>query len=769
MKNWKLTGFIATIVIILSIPAYYLKVEYGQTPHHKTGLQPAATFVGSQKCMDCHKKEYDSWQNSHHDHAMEVANEDTVLGDFHNAVFEFHGIRSLFYRKNGRFFVHTRGPGGKMGDFEITHTFGWYPLQQYLVPFPGGRLQCLPIAWNVEERKWYHLYPKAPMDPKDWLYWTNAAQNWNGMCAECHSTNLKKNYDLKTDTYRTTWSDIDVGCESCHGPGSQHVEWSEMPDMARPKSENFKLTVKTSGISSRKLVELCAPCHSRRAALGDYTHAEPDLMDSLLPSLLTENLYFSDGQILEEVYVYGSFTQSKMYHRDVRCNDCHDVHSLKLVKADNDLCLQCHRVHEYDTKAHHFHKKAGEKGEPIRSSEGKVLFHVGTGAECVQCHMPGRNYMGIDYRPDHSFRIPRPDLSRKIGTPDACTRCHTDKTSRWSDKTITQWYGPGRRLHFGTVIDAGRKRRPEAQKALIRLAGDPLYPVIVRATALSLLPDYPGEDTEQAMKLALMEDEALIRRTAVANIHLSDPKVQDELIAQMLYDPVKAVRIEAARVLAEKSSRHLDSDQVKVFQTALMEFVASMEYSADFAFARYNLGNLYTALNQPEKAVQNYRAAIKIDNLFYPAKVNLAMLYNQKGENDRAEVLLREVTTEHPEMYEISYSLGLLLTEMKKYDQAAIYLEKAAEGMPERARVHYNLGLLSQYLQQDEKAETALLRALELDSDSLDYLYALADYYLKRGKLHKAKRLAKQMVAKHPDNRMGYDLLEHIEKNLLTP
>ena len=318
MKNWKLTGFIATIVIILSIPAYYLKVEYGQTPSHKTGLQSPASFVGSQKCRDCHKKEYDSWQNSHHDHAMEVANEDTVLGDFHNTVFEFHGIRSRFYRKNGRFFVHTRGPGGKMDDFEITHTFGWYPLQQYLVPFPGGRLQCLPIAWNVEEKKWYHLYPKAPMDPKDWLYWTNAGQNWNGMCAECHSTNLKKNYDLKTDTYGTTWSDIDVGCESCHGPGSRHVEWSEMPDMARPKSENFKLTVKTSGISSRKLVELCAPCHSRRAALGDYTHAEPDLMDSLLPSLLIENLYFPDGQILEEVYVYGSFTQSKMFHRDVR-------------------------------------------------------------------------------------------------------------------------------------------------------------------------------------------------------------------------------------------------------------------------------------------------------------------------------------------------------------------------------------------------------------------------------------------------------------------
>jgi Tfp pilus assembly protein PilF len=760
MTRWKITGILATLVIILSIPAYLLKETYFPRP---PATLRVATFVGGRKCADCHKAEYDRWQNSLHDRAMEVADDTTVLGDFNGAAVEFHGVTSRFYRKDNKFYALTQGPGGKMGEFEITHTFGWYPLQQYLVPFPGGRLQCLPIAWDVNKKKWYHLYPDTPIDPNDWLYWTNAGQNWNGMCAECHSTNLKKNYDLQSDTYQTTWSEIDVSCEACHGPGSRHVAWAELPDMARPQTEYYELVVKTKKMDSREQVELCAPCHARRAILGDYTHAEPDLLDSMLPSLLTPELYFVDGQILEEVYVYGAFTQSKMYSRNVRCSDCHDVHSIKRVKEGNALCLQCHRAGIYDTKAHHFHKSRGEQGEPIRSADGRLLFEVGTGAECVQCHMPERPYMVIDYRADHSLRIPRPDLSIKLGVPNACNRCHVDKTNQWSDQYITKWYGPGRRAHYGTILAAGRKRSADALKDLLKLASDPLYPVIVRSTALSLLEDYPGEETNRAYEQALLDDEALIRRTAVDGLHVSDPKHQTELLASMLYDPVKAVRVEAARRMSEISDPRLDRNQKLVFETSLDEYQNAMEYSADFAFGRYNLANLYVALKQPQKAVESYLAAIKIDNLFYPAKVNLAMLYNQMGKKNEAETLLREVVSAHPDIYEVHYSLGLLLAEEEKYAEAAIYLKQAATGMPGRARIHYNLGLLLQHLKQDSDAEASLRKAQELAPDNLDYLYALADFYLKRGRLQHAKRIAQEMVARHPAQQIGHEILNLIE------
>ena len=762
-KSWEITGVIAALIIVLSIPLYAYRTIYMGRPGETASPKSSAEFVGRDRCISCHRPEYEKWENSHHDLAMDAAAPETVLGDFNNALFVNNGVETRFYRKGDKFFVHTEGPSGTPADFEVAYTFGVYPLQQYLVPFPGGRLQCLTVAWDVEKKQWYSLYPGQTFQPDDWMHWTRGSQNWNGMCAECHSTHLVKGYDVKTGAFNTTWSEIDVSCEACHGPASKHAAWAEMPDMARPDVENYALTVKTSGINSRALVELCAPCHSRRSALSDYTHSEADFLDAMLPSLLTEDLYFPDGQILGEVYVYGSFTQSKMYHRDVRCSDCHDVHSTKVLLKGNDLCLQCHKALEYDARDHHFHKKKGETGEPIRSAAGDLLFEVGTGAQCVQCHMPGRYYMGIDYRPDHSFRIPRPDLSLEIDTPDACVRCHVNKTSQWADETITKWYGPGRRPHYGTVLAAGRRLAPEARESLIRLAGDALYPVIVRATALSLLAGYPGENASQAMEAALADDEALIRRTAVEALRLDSPKALAALLSPLLYDPVRAVRHEAARRLVGSPEEHLDANQQLVFKEVLKDFEASMNYSGDFASGRHNLANLNLAQGNTKAAEANYLAALDIDGLFYPAKVNLAVLYNQAKRNDEAEKLLREVVSENPDLHEVSYSLGLLLAEQGKFEEAAVYLERAARGLPNRARVHYNLGLALQYLGRKD-ATAALRKALDIEPDNIDFMYVLADHFMKQGNLADAREVVQQMIERHPENQLGFNLMRLIDQ-----
>jgi len=597
------------------------------------------------------------------------------------------------------------------------------------------------------------MYPGQEIPHDDWLHWTKAAQNWNGMCAECHSTNLEKGYDPASRTFDTSWSEIDVSCEACHGPGSAHVAWAEIEPMARPPEENYGLVVRTSGIESEQQVELCAPCHSRRTELGGYDHRGANLLDHHIPSLLDDGLYYPDGQILEEVYVYGSFLQSKMYRNGVRCSDCHDVHSLQLIREGNELCLQCHTAAVYDSSDHHFHKKVHE-GQP---SEGAL---------CVKCHMPERPYMVIDYRADHSLRVPRPDLTLEIGVPNACGQsgCHEDRSAEWAADHFTRWYGIARRPHYGTVLEAGRRGAPEAGPELVRLAGDPLYPALVRATALSLLGPYPGEESAWAFRNALADDDALVRYTAVQAVNTTDPRELVDVVAPLLADPAKAVRGQAAVRLVPVPRELLKPYQQAALDSALNEYRTAMGHSLDFAPSAHNLGNLYAALGDPAKAEEYYRTAIEIDDLFYPAKMNLAVLYNGQGRNAEAEGLLREVIGSYPEVHEAPYSLGLLLAEVGRPAEAAAFLEQAATGMPERSRAHYNLGLLLQSLGRRSEAEAALQRAVELEPESLEYLYALADHYVKRGEPRRALPLAERMIAAHPEDPLGREYKAFVEQ-----
>jgi Tfp pilus assembly protein PilF len=749
-KRWMAVGIAATLVIVLMLPlAFYTAWQKINAPFEQAGKE-SPVFVGRETCRDCHRNEYDKYQHSDHDRAMEPATAATVLGNFNDVTFTHEGITTRFFKQGDNFFVNTQGPEGDLRDFQITHTFGFDPLQQYLIPFEGGRLQCLTIAWDDLQKKWYAL-PNHTNDHTDWLHWTHQGQNWNGMCAECHSTNLNKGYAIETDSFNTTYSEIDVSCEACHGPGSDHVEWAQTPEMGRPATDNFKLVVRTRDLGSKDLVDVCARCHSRRASIDDFSHGHATPMDYMIPSLLSSTLYFPDGQILDEVYVYGSFVQSKMFLRDVKCSDCHDVHSQKLKIEGNGLCLTCHRADTYDTSNHHFHKKVYQ-GKPS------------PGDDCIHCHMPQRTYMGIDQRADHSIRIPRPDLSESVQTPNACNaqECHGDKSLEWTNQQMGKWYGQKKRPHFGQTIAMGRQGNPEGQAPLIRLSKDVLFPGIVRATALSLLTAYPSPQSYSALETALADPEGLVRQTAISTINLLQFDKDAALIFPLLYDPVKAVRIQAALAVAPLKNLKLTPPQKKVLDAAMAEYISAMEYAADFPSGRYNLALMYQAQGKTDKAIALYEQSIQMDTLFFPAKNNLAMLYNAQGDNEQAEKLFVQILEDHPEMHDIAYSLGLLLVEEKKFDQAVLTLKRAAEGLPGRARIHYNLGLLQQFLKQDKDAEHSLIKALSLEPENFDFLFALADHYVKRNKLKNARLLARQMVQLFPDNKTGYDILNYI-------
>ncbi|MEZ6071505.1 MAG: multiheme c-type cytochrome [Pirellulales bacterium] len=456
--RFRVAGVVAVAIALLI--ASYLAADWWRTIPEDAH----AEYVGRNSCIQCHAGQYERWQDSPHDLAMDLATEETVLGDFNDATLEHYGVRSRMFRDGERFMIETDGPKGDLETFEVKYTFGVEPLQQYMVEFDDGRVQVLPIAWDTKERRWFHLYPDQDIPAGDWLHWTGAGQTWNYMCVECHSTGVERNYDVATDSYATAYSEIDTSCEACHGPGSLHVELAERPSLFWDRRIGYGLADLKS--TAKGEIDTCAPCHSRRRVI--YPGYEPgdEYLDFYLPEMLAGQHYHVDGQIKEEDYVYGSFLQSLMYHKGVRCTDCHDPHSTKLKFEGNKLCGQCHSPGKYDGPLHHRHK-------------------VGTpGAQCVDCHMPETTYMVVDPRRDHSIRIPRPDLTVALGTPNACNGCHNDKSADWAADQIVEWYGdsPHRQVpHFGHVIAAGRQHAAGADDALAELAATQSQPAIVRA------------------------------------------------------------------------------------------------------------------------------------------------------------------------------------------------------------------------------------------------------------------------------------------------
>jgi len=395
-------------------------------------------YSGSAACADCHRAQTALWRGSHHDLAMQDATAETVLGDFADASFAADGVTTTFFRRDERFWIRTPGRDGRQTELALPYTFGVDPLQQYLVALPDGRLQAFGVAWDSRPaaaggQRWFDLYPGDRLEPGDPLHWTGRDQTWNHMCAECHSTGLRKGYQADEDRYRTTWSEIDVACEACHGPGSRHVSWARAEAGARPGAGGGDpergLAVRLrdavpgqwimdleTGIAKRSpprardtQIEVCARCHSRRATLTESYRHGGSLLDTHAPALLDAALYFADGQIREEVFEWGSFLQSRMHRAGVTCSDCHDPHSLAVRGEGNAACAGCHLPSRFDAVEHHRHRPGTR------------------GAACVECHMPAREYMVVDRRRDHSLRVPRPDLATALGAPDACTACHRDR------------------------------------------------------------------------------------------------------------------------------------------------------------------------------------------------------------------------------------------------------------------------------------------------------------------------------------------------------
>jgi predicted CXXCH cytochrome family protein len=656
-----------------------------------------ATYVGSVACRDCHADEYQRWQLSQHAVAMQVADERTVLGDFSGVKFSNRGVTSEFFRRDGKFVVRTDGPDGRLADFEVRRTFGVYPLQQYLIELAGGRVQALSIAWDARPKdqggqRWFHLYPDERIVHTDELHWTQRQQNWNFMCSDCHSTEVRKNYDAAAGTFATTWFEISVGCEACHGPGGNHVSIAREASGRDSAEAASGLTVTfderkgaawvidpATGNAARsvpretsKELDVCAQCHARRGQFSnDYRPGEP-FTDHYLPALLGPGLYHPDGQQLDEVFNWGSFLSSRMHEQGVTCSDCHDPHGGKLHAPGNAVCAQCHAAAKYDAPSHHFHEQGS------------------AGAACASCHMQTATYMVVDPRHDHSFRIPRPDRTVSLGTPNACSHCHADRKAEWAAAEIRKRYPdpkPGFQ-GFAEAFAAADRGDPSATMALVQVAANLDESAIARASAIERLARLPSESALFAAEAGLKDPSPLVRRASVA-VYEQLPPLRRQALMPLLGDPSRSVRMQAARSLAPLADDAFDATTLPAFKAASAEFIAAERFNADRPEHRTNLGGFLAERGETLAAEAEYQAALKLDPRFVPAWANFADLRRLQGREAEAEATLRDGLKLTPDAAALHHALGLSLVRQQRKAEALRELERATELEPGNPRYKY--------------------------------------------------------------------------------
>lgn len=684
-------------------------------------------------CQSCHLDQWQDWNNSHHQKSMQLAKGNSVLGNFNDVVISINDEAVKFYKKEDEYWVNL-----KTQDYKIDYTFGFEPLQQYLIKTDNGKYQTLPYSWDsrpIERggQKWFHIYGDDHIPQNDRLHWQQPLQNWNGMCADCHSTGLTRNYDVDTDTFNTAWQNINVGCSSCH---QGNMETVKHEDANWALKAGAKTMTWSGGSRNQSEIEVCAACHSRRSPLTDGFKPHDKFLDAFSPSPILMPDYYPDGQIKEEVYVWGSFLQSKMYKEGVVCSDCHDPHTLTLKAQGNALCTTCHQPQYFDTPNHHNHLKTS------------------SGAQCVNCHMPDHLYMSVDDRRDHSFRIPRPDLNHKTSSPDACTSCHEGQQPNWAASTINEWYGsiPTREIHYGEILQNVMNGSPNSEAALKQLLVDENIPVIIRGSAFNLLPNYPNVDSESYIAKALNSDEPLIRLGAIRGSMFIPISNRETLLIPHLNDPYKAIRIEVVQSLSNLNTNQLNENDKSAYNKAMDEFLTAQNQVMWRAEGRYNLGIFKTLQNETEEAKELYLDAIKIDPFFSASYINLADIFKNQGDTLNDGKMIDMGLAVLPDDADLNYAKALFLIRDKQTGKAMEHLQVVVENAPQNAQYAYVYAVALTDLGRASDAYNILEEAIKYSENDGNLNMMLLNHFANAGDYRKAISYAEKLLELFPNN-----------------
>lgn len=634
------------------------------------------------------------------------------------------GGTTTFALGQGGPIVRSAGSRGKLATFPIAYVSGVWPLEQYVVKAERGKLQALGVAWDSRSaadggERWFHVYGADGIAPRDTLYFTSASQNWNHVCADCHSTRVERRYDVTNDAFDSRWAEQAVGCEACHGPGAEHVRTARAGQQPAPFAARLKLsepwTPSATGSPTPRgqddvEVEVCAPCHSRRKPLKEGFLASDPFLDAFEPELLWPGRYHADGQVEGEVYEWGSFLQSRMHRAGVRCSDCHNAHSGKLHAPGNALCVRCHEPARFDVPAHSHH-----------GPESAV--------RCIDCHMPPATFMQVDERRDHSIRIPRPDRSVEVGAPNACNACHSRQPPSWARDAVAKWFPTSHlRKHFGDALARDRKGELDAERSLRALADEAAAPGIARATALERLGAYSGEQNLRALQAGLGDADSLVVLGAALGAAKLPPPQRAALLLPAVRHRARAVRIAASKALASMPLAQLSPADRTALERGFAEVEQAFDVSASRAETQVERSAFELARGRFEQAEASLGVALRLEPCLAEAHLNLADLERQRGQELAAERAIRA----------------------------------ALRCSPKNAAAHHALGLWQVRAHQTQAVLGSLKRAVELAPNDTRFSYVLAVALVEAGQRVPAIRVLQATLKHRPNDAAARQTLERL-------
>lgn len=714
-------------------------------------VQPAA-YAGSSSCRECHERFYQLWATSWHGLAMQP-----YTHEFAKARLAPQSTPITIGKFSYRADITTgevieSGPQGSK-HYPIAHVLGGKNVCYFLTPLAKGRLQTLPVAFDVNRKEWFdtaasgvrHIPGGQQGDAVDWQHYT---YTFNTACYNCHVSQLDTNYDPATATYNTIWSEPGINCETCHGPSAEHNDIARATPKGQPLPELRIISTKAMTTAQRN--DSCSGCHAKASPLTPAYRPGERFYDHYDLATLEDPDFYADGRDLGENYTLTSWSLSPCAKSgQLDCMHCHTSSGRYRFKQENfnHACLPCHveKVREPTAHTHH----------PAESAASL----------CVSCHMPMTSFARMN-RSDHSMLPPTPAATIAYQSPNVCNLCHLDKDATWADQLVRQWRSRDYQapvLERTALIDAARQRDWTKLPEMIEYIGDPGHDAIFAASLIRLIPPAQDQGLQKALLGAARDPSPLVRGAAVQALGLMPSVESLQELIEATADDTRLVRVRAAAGLAAFPKLVAPPAYQAQLQKATDEYLTSLTTRPDQWTSHYNLGNYYLGQGDAKAAVASYRTALQLDPQAILPLVNAAIAHARMGDNDQAEQALQQALKQAPDNAAANFNMGLLLAGKSQPAAAEIHLKKAFAADPQMAQAAYNLCIITATDRIDE-AVGWCRQASELRPQEAKYAYTLAFYLNQQGDRGAAVKVLQALLAQYPQHHAAERLLKELSK-----